>query len=104
MVLYYRYGYGSPRFQEIAQGFHPREIPWSVARGGAGVAVKNVKHYLAKMDKAVNYDYYCDDELRYTRFKSPFDRRPIVGRRTRHRCLDAFGDFDSYDWDWEDEV
>ncbi|PVH35672.1 hypothetical protein PAHAL_7G240700 [Panicum hallii] len=37
------------------------------------------------MDKAVNYDYYDDDELRYTRFKSPFDRRPLIDRRTRHR-------------------
>ena len=82
-------GYGSPRFLEVAQGFHPRGIPWSEARGGAGVAVKKVKHYLAKMDKAVNYDDYYDDELRYTRFKSPFDRRPLVGRRTRHRYVVA---------------
>lgn len=80
-------GYGSPRFLEVAQGFHPRGIPWSEARGGGGYAVKNVKRYLAKMDKAVDYDYYYDDELRYTRFKSPFDRRPLVGRRTRHRYL-----------------
>ena len=72
---------------EVAQGFHPRGIPWTEARGGAGVAVKKVKHYLEKMDKAVNYDYYYDDELRYTRFKSPFDRRPLVGRRTRHRSV-----------------
>jgi hypothetical protein len=35
--------------------------------------VENVKRYLAKMDKAVDYDYYYDDELRYTCFKSPFD-------------------------------
>ncbi|XP_066346780.1 uncharacterized protein [Miscanthus floridulus] len=125
MVLYYRWGYGSPRFLEVAQGFHPRGIPRSEARGGGGYAVKNVKRYLAKMDKAVDYDYYYDDELRYTRFKPPFDRRPLVGRRTRHRknegkrtlrlvgsssadymqqCEEAaFGDFDSDD-DWEDEV
>jgi hypothetical protein len=82
-------GYGSPRFLEVAQGFHPHGIPWSEARGGAGVAVKKVKRYLAKMDKAVNYDYYDDDELRYTRFKSPFDRRPLIDRRTRHRYLVA---------------
>ncbi|CAL5030719.1 unnamed protein product [Urochloa decumbens] len=124
MVLYYRYGYGSPRFEEVAQGFHPRGIPWSAARGGAGVAVKNVKRYLAKMDKAVNYDYYYDDELRKAHFKSPFDRRPLLGRRTRHRKNegkrtlrlvgsstadyirqfeeDAVTDFDGDDW--EDEV
>ncbi|CAD6260109.1 unnamed protein product [Miscanthus lutarioriparius] len=87
--------------------------------------MKNVKRYLAKMDKAVDYDYYDNDELRYTRFKPPFDRRPLVGHRTRHRknegkrtlrlvgssstdhmqqCEEAaFGDFDSDD-DWEDEV
>ena len=80
-------GYGSPRFLEVAQGFHPRGIPRSEARGGGGYAVENVKRYLSKMDKAVDYDYYDDDELRYTRFKSPFDRRPLVGRRTRHRYL-----------------
>lgn len=51
--------------------------------------MKKVKRYLAEMDKAVNYDYYYDDELRYTRFKSPFDRRPLVGRRTRYRYLVA---------------
>jgi len=27
-------GYGSPRFLEVAQGFHPRGIPRSEARGG----------------------------------------------------------------------
>ncbi|RLM73210.1 uncharacterized protein C2845_PM15G16360 [Panicum miliaceum] len=116
MVLYYRYAYGSPRFLEVDQGFHPRGIPWSEARGGAGVAVNKVKRYLAKMDKAVNYDYYYDDELRYTRFKSPFDRRPLVGRRTRHRknegkrTLRLVGSSATdYMWhceeddDWEDE-
>ncbi|RLM64682.1 uncharacterized protein C2845_PM16G15590 [Panicum miliaceum] len=112
-------GYGSPRFLEVAQGFHPRGIPWSEAREGAGVAVKKVKRYLAKMDKAVSYDYYYDDELRYTRFKSPFDRRPLVGRRTRHRknegkrtlrlvgsstARTTCGPCGMEDDDWEDEV
>ncbi|PUZ48285.1 hypothetical protein GQ55_7G233400 [Panicum hallii var. hallii] len=113
-------GYGSPRFLEVAQGFHPHGIPWSEARGGAGVAVKKVKRYLAKMDKAVNYDYYDDDELRYTRFKSPFDRRPLIDRRTRHRknegkrTLRLIGSSTAdymramrhceEDDDWEDEV
>ncbi|XP_062184894.1 uncharacterized protein LOC133888607 [Phragmites australis] len=122
MVLYYRYGYGSNRFLEITQGFHPRGIPKSEARGGGGVAVKNVKRYLANMDRAVDYD---DEELRNNRFKSPFDRRPLVGRRPRLRknerkrtlrlvgsnrpdymrqCEEAaFGDFDD-SYDWEDEV
>jgi hypothetical protein len=72
---------------------HPRGIPWSEARGGAGVAVKKVKRYLAEMDRAVNYDHYYDDELRHTRFKSPFDRRPLVGRRTRFRYLVALRSF-----------
>jgi len=80
-------GYGSPRFLEVAQGFHPRGVPRSEARGGGGYAVENVKRYLSKMDKAVDYDYYDDDKLRYTCFKPPFDRRPLVGHRTRHRYL-----------------
>uniref|UniRef100_A0A0A8YFU7 Uncharacterized protein n=1 Tax=Arundo donax TaxID=35708 RepID=A0A0A8YFU7_ARUDO len=73
------------------------------------------------MDRAVDYDFYDDDELRYGCFKSPFDSRPLVGARPRLRknagkrtlclvgsnssdymrqCEDVvFGDFD----DWEDE-
>lgn len=60
---------------------HPRGIPKSEARGGAGVAVNKVKKYLAQMDRAVDYDFYDDDDLRYVRFKSPFNRRPLIGRR-----------------------
>lgn len=78
-------GFGSAGFVEVERGFHPRGIPKSVARGGGGVAVSNVKHWLAKMDKAVDYDFYDDDDLRYRRFKSPFGRRPLVGRRRRYR-------------------
>lgn len=74
-------GYGSAGYLEVVQGLHPRGIPKSLARGGAGAAVNKVKKYLAKMDKAVDYDFYHDDDLRYVRFKSPFDRRPLVGRR-----------------------
>lgn len=74
-------GYGSAGFFEVVQGLHPRGIPKSEARGGAGVAVTKVKKYLAKMDRAVDYDFYDDDDLRYVRFKSPFDRRPLIGRR-----------------------
>jgi len=74
-------GYGSAGFFEVVQGLHPRGIPKSEARGGAGVAVKKVKKYLAKMDRAVDFDFYDDDDLRYVRFKSPFDRRPLIGRR-----------------------
>ncbi|KAK3141890.1 hypothetical protein QOZ80_4BG0339530 [Eleusine coracana subsp. coracana] len=125
MVLYHRYGYGNAKFMEVAQGFHPRGIPKSEARGGAGEAVKAVKRWLKQMDKAVDYDFYEDDELRYSRFKSPFDRRPLVGRRPRLRknegkrtlrlvgssnpeymrqCEEAaFGDFDRDNWEYEDE-
>ncbi|KAF8780579.1 hypothetical protein HU200_001382 [Digitaria exilis] len=81
MAFTQRYGYGSAGFFEVVQGFHPRGIPKSEARGGAGVAVNKVKKYLAKMDRAVDYDFYDDDDLRYVRFKSPFNRRPLIGRR-----------------------
>jgi len=60
---------------------HPRGIPKSEARGGAGVAANKVKKYLAKKDRVVDYDFYDDDDLRYVRFKSPFNRRPLIGRR-----------------------
>jgi hypothetical protein len=43
--------------------------------------VNKVKKYLAQMDRAVDYDLYDDDDLRYVRFKSPFNRRPLIGRR-----------------------
>jgi hypothetical protein len=43
--------------------------------------VNKVKKYLAKMDRAVDYDFYDDNDLRYVRFKSPFNRRPLIGRR-----------------------
>ena len=33
------------------------------------------------MDRAVDYDFYDDDDLRYVRFKSPFNCRPLIGRR-----------------------
>ncbi|WVZ86611.1 hypothetical protein U9M48_033365 [Paspalum notatum var. saurae] len=119
-----RYGYGSSGFLEVVQDLHPRGIPKSEARGGAGVAVNKVRKYLAKMDRAVDYDFYEDDDLRYVRFKSPFDRRPLIGRRPHpgknvgkrtlrlvgssnpdymRQCEEAaFGDFDDRD-DWEDE-
>nr|CAB3487838.1 unnamed protein product [Digitaria exilis] len=123
MAFTQRYGYGSAGFFEVVQGFHPRGIPKSEARGGAGVAVNKVKKYLAKMDRAVDYDFYDDDDLRYVRFKSPFNRRPLIGRRPPvgknagkrtlrllgsssmeylRQCEEAaFGDFDDSD-DWEE--
>ncbi|XP_025825622.1 uncharacterized protein LOC112901024 isoform X1 [Panicum hallii] len=130
MAFSQRYGYGSAGFFEIVQGLHPRGIPKSEARGGAGVAVNKVKKYLAKMDRAVDYDFYDDNDLRYVRFKSPFNRRPLIGRRPPlgvsacrknagkrtlrlvgssspdylRQCEEAaFGDFDDSD-DWEGEV
>ncbi|KAL6652288.1 hypothetical protein ACP70R_011213 [Stipagrostis hirtigluma subsp. patula] len=123
MALYQRYGHGCAGVFETVQGLHPRGIPRSEARGGAGAAVKKVKRWLKNMDRMVDYDYYYDDELRFCRFKSPFDRRPLVGRRPRVRKNEgkrslrvvgsnnpdymryeeaAFGDFDDSD-DWEDE-
>ncbi|CAO2043220.1 unnamed protein product [Urochloa humidicola] len=120
-----RYGYGSAGFFEVVEGLHPRGIPKSEARGGASFAVNRVKKYLTKMDRAVDYDFYDDDDLRYVRFKSPFGRRPLIGRRPSvgknagkrslrlvgssnpdylRQCEEAaFGDFDDND-DWEDEV
>jgi hypothetical protein len=58
------------KFMWVVKGLHPRRIPTSEARGGASVAVNNV-----------------GDELRYVRFKSPFDRRPLVGPRRRFRYV-----------------
>ncbi|RLM64620.1 uncharacterized protein C2845_PM16G15600 [Panicum miliaceum] len=106
-------------------GLAPARDPKSEARGGAGVAVNKVKKYLAKMVRAVDYDFYDDDDLRYVRFKSPFNRRPLIGRRPPlgknagkrtlrlvgssspdylRQCEEAaFGDFDDSD-DWEGEV
>ena len=43
--------------------------------------MNKVRKYLAKMDRAVDYDFYDDDDLRYVRFKSPFNCRPLIGRR-----------------------
>ncbi|CAN6240361.1 unnamed protein product, partial [Urochloa humidicola] len=125
MAFSQRYGYWSAGFFEVVQDLHPRGIPKSEARGGASFAVNRVKKYLTKMDRAVDYDFYDDDDLRYVRFKSPFGRRPLIGRRPSvgknvgkrtlrlvgssnpdylRQCEEAaFGDFDDND-DWEDEV
>jgi hypothetical protein len=84
------FSHGNNKFMWVVKGLHPRRIPTSEARGGASVAVNNVKHWLRMMDntiKAVGYDLYTDDETRYVRFKSPFDRRPLVGPRPRFRYV-----------------
>jgi hypothetical protein len=78
--------------------------------------VSKVKKYLAQMDRAVDYDLYDDDDLRYVRFKSPFNRRPLIGRRpslgydallcapacwfvrarVAKKFVDLFGNFDGF--------
>ncbi|KAF0894427.1 hypothetical protein E2562_038997 [Oryza meyeriana var. granulata] len=120
-----RYRFGGAGFLELERGFQPWVIPKSEARGGAGLAVKNVKRWLRKMDEAMDYEFY-DWNLRSYRFKSPFDRRPLIGPRERSRknaakctlrlvgssdpdyllqCEDAtFGDWeDSYNYEDEYE-
>ena len=62
-------------------GLAPTLDPQVRGEGRAGVAVDKVKKYLAKMDSAMDYDFYNDDDLRYIRFKSPFNCRPLIGRR-----------------------
>uniref|UniRef100_A0A0D9W7T6 Uncharacterized protein n=1 Tax=Leersia perrieri TaxID=77586 RepID=A0A0D9W7T6_9ORYZ len=120
-----RYRFAGAGFMEVERGFQPWVMPKSKARGGAGVAVKNVKRFLRKMDEEMDYEYY-DWALRSYRFKSPFDRRPLIGPREHFRknvekrtlrlvgssdpdylvqCEDAaFGDWeDSYNSEDEDE-
>ena len=40
-----------------------------------------VKKYLAKTDRAVDYNFYDDNNLRYILFKSSFSCRPLIGCR-----------------------
>jgi hypothetical protein len=87
---WYSFSHGNNKFVWVVKGLHPRRIPTSEARGGAGVAVQNVKRWLRMMDnavKSVGYDLYADNKTRYVRFKSPFDRRPLVGPRPRFRYV-----------------
>ncbi|BAS90336.1 uncharacterized protein [Oryza sativa Japonica Group] len=79
-----RYRFGGAGFLELERGYQPWVIPKSEARGGAGHAVKKVKRWLRKMDEQMDYEFY-DWNLRSYRFKSPFDRRPLVGPRERCR-------------------
>nr|CAE02015.3 OSJNBa0079A21.10 [Oryza sativa Japonica Group] len=76
--------FGGAGFLELERGYQPWVIPKSEARGGAGHAVKKVKRWLRKMDEQMDYEFY-DWNLRSYRFKSPFDRRPLVGPRERCR-------------------
>ncbi|KAF2935183.1 uncharacterized protein [Oryza sativa Japonica Group] len=97
-----RYRFGGAGFLELERGYQPWVIPKSEARGGAGHAVKKVKRWLRKMDEQMDYEFY-DWNLRSYRFKSPFDRRPLVGPRERCSEDAAFGDWEDSCED-EDEV
>jgi hypothetical protein len=81
--------FGGAGFLELERGYQPWVIPKSEARGGAGHAVKKVKRWLRKMDEQMDYEFY-DWNLRSYRFKSPFDRRPLVGPRERCRYISRF--------------
>uniref|UniRef100_A0A0E0DGP7 Uncharacterized protein n=1 Tax=Oryza meridionalis TaxID=40149 RepID=A0A0E0DGP7_9ORYZ len=94
--------FGGAGFLELERGYQPWVIPKSEARGGAGHAVKKVKRWLRKMDEEMDYEFY-DWNLRSYRFKSPFDRRPLVGPRERCSEDAAFGDWED-SWEDEDEV
>ncbi|KAL6903394.1 hypothetical protein ACP4OV_004207 [Aristida adscensionis] len=89
--LYPKYGDWSTGFETV-QAVHPRGIPKSVARGGASVGTKNVKRWIKMLvwvEDFCEYQYYYYYDYEFDRhfghFKSPFDRRPLVGRRPRVR-------------------
>uniref|UniRef100_J3M035 Uncharacterized protein n=1 Tax=Oryza brachyantha TaxID=4533 RepID=J3M035_ORYBR len=84
-----RYRFGGSGFLECGRGFKPWVIPKSVARGGASVAVNNVKRWPRKMDEAMEFYEFYDWNVRSYRFKSPFDRRPLIGPRERRRKNEA---------------